>query len=75
MSAPPLSLVAAPADAAVRYAGPFLDYGYVVVLETEPGTLVVLAGLAQLRCATGRAVRRASCSGCSGGERSTLKNM
>ena len=29
----PLALVTAPADALVRYAGPFLEYGYVVVLE------------------------------------------
>ena len=28
----------------VRYAGPFLEYGYVVVLEPDPETMVVLAG-------------------------------
>ena len=67
MSAPPQSLVAAPADAAVRYAGPFLDYGYVVVLEAEPGTMVVLAGLAQLRVRAGERVRRGALLGLLGG--------
>jgi septal ring factor EnvC (AmiA/AmiB activator) len=58
IEAPPLSLVSAPADAIVRYAGPFLDYGYVVVLEPEAGTMVVLAGLGQVQVQTGAAVRR-----------------
>ena len=53
LRAPPLSLVRAPADATVRYAGPFLEYGYVVVLEPGPETMVVLAGLAQLQARTG----------------------
>ena len=67
VGAPPLSLVSAPADAMVRYAGPFLDYGYVVVLEPEAGTLVVLAGLARLQVATGAAVRRGEPLGLLGG--------
>ena len=46
----------APADAVVRYAGPFLEYGYVVVLEPDAETMVVLAGLAQVRVRTGAQV-------------------
>ena len=53
----------APATATVRYAGPFLDYGYVVVLEPEPATMVVLAGLAQLNVAAGTVVEAGRCSG------------
>ncbi|MER2508306.1 peptidoglycan DD-metalloendopeptidase family protein [Amaricoccus sp.] len=67
MRAPPLSLVSAPADAIVRYAGPFLDYGYVVVLEADDDTLIVLAGLAQLQVATGAAVRAGGLIGLLGG--------
>jgi len=67
LRAPPLSLVRAPADATVRYAGPFLEYGYVVVLEPAPETLVVLAGLAQLQATTGTAVRRGEPLGLLGG--------
>ena len=58
MRATPFALVTAPADAIVRYAGPFLEYGYVVVLEPDPTTMIVLAGLAQLRVETGAPVRR-----------------
>ena len=65
--APPLSLVSAPADAIVRYAGPFLDYGYVVVLEADDDTLIVLAGLAQLHVTTGDAVRTGALLGLLGG--------
>ena len=67
LRAPPLSLVRAPADATVRYAGPFLEYGYVVVLEPAPGTMVVLAGLAQLQARAGAAVRRGEPLGLLGG--------
>jgi septal ring factor EnvC (AmiA/AmiB activator) len=67
LRAAPLSLVRAPADATVRYAGPFLEYGYVVVLETGPETMVVLAGLAQLRVGAGTAVGRGEPLGLLGG--------
>jgi murein hydrolase activator len=65
--APPQSLVRAPADAVVRYAGPFLEYGYVVVLEPDRETMVVLAGLAQLQARTGTTVRRGELLGLLGG--------
>jgi septal ring factor EnvC (AmiA/AmiB activator) len=67
MRAPALSLVSAPADAIVRYVGPFLDYGYVVVVETDDATLVVLAGLAQVQVRSGQAVRRGELLGQLGG--------
>ena len=41
----PGALVTSPADATVRYAGPLLDYGNVIVLEPARGSLLVLAGL------------------------------
>lgn len=43
----PRALVSAPWPATVRYAGPFLDYGNVVVLEPENGILMILAGLGE----------------------------
>lgn len=66
--AAPLALVTAPAAAPVRYAGPFLDYGYVVVLEPQAGLLVVLAGLARLEVATGDTVSEGALLGLLGGE-------
>jgi murein DD-endopeptidase MepM/ murein hydrolase activator NlpD len=67
VGAPSLSLVAAPAAGTVRYAGPFLEFGYVVVVETSPGTLVALAGLARLGTATGAEVERGELLGVLGG--------
>jgi septal ring factor EnvC (AmiA/AmiB activator) len=66
--AAPLALVTAPAAAQVRYAGPFLDYGYVVVLEPRAGLLVVLAGLSRLEVATGDRVDDGALLGLLGGE-------
>ncbi len=67
VGAPALSLVEAPAQAMVRYAAPFLEYGYVVVLETDDGSLVVLAGLAQLAVSAGTPVARGDLLGLLGG--------
>ena len=63
----PLALVRAPVDAVVRYAGPFLEYGYVVVIEPRADEMVVLAGLAQLQVRTGEPVRRGDLLGLLGG--------
>jgi septal ring factor EnvC (AmiA/AmiB activator) len=67
VAARPLALVRAPADAVVRYAGPFLEYGYVAVLEPDPETMIVLAGMAQLRARTGAELRRGELVGLLGG--------
>lgn len=41
----PHALVTTPAAATVRYRGPLLDYGNVMILEPEAGLLLVFAGL------------------------------
>ena len=48
LSARALSLVTTPWPATIRYSGPFLDYGNVIILEPDAGYLVVLAGLDQV---------------------------
>ncbi len=48
LSAPPVSLVTTPWAATIRYRGPFLDYGNVIVLEPGAGYLMVIAGLGQV---------------------------
>ena len=45
LTAPAYSEVRSPWDGTVRFAGPLIDYGEVVVLEPEEGTLIVIAGL------------------------------
>ena len=47
MATEPLALVSAPIAATVRYAGPLLDHGTVVILEPEAGWLLVLSGLGE----------------------------
>ena len=44
----PRALVTAPTAATIRYLGPLLDYGQVLILEPQKDTLFVLAGLAQV---------------------------
>ncbi|MEL6679373.1 MAG: peptidoglycan DD-metalloendopeptidase family protein [Pseudomonadota bacterium] len=51
-----LALVTAPAAGTVRYAGPFLDYGAIVILEPEAGFLLTLAGLAGIAAEVGDVV-------------------
>ncbi|MFN3936438.1 MAG: murein hydrolase activator EnvC family protein [Gemmobacter sp.] len=41
----PGALVTAPWPATIRYRGPFLDYGNVMILEPGPGYLLILSGL------------------------------
>lgn len=42
------ALVSAPWHATVRYAGPLLDYGNVIILEPQGDHLLILAGLGEL---------------------------
>ncbi len=48
IAAPAYAQVTAPWDGTVRYAGPLIDYGQVIVLEPEKGTLIVMAGLSRV---------------------------
>ena len=54
----PAALVTAPWPSSVRYAGPLLDYGNVVILEPEANHLLVLAGLGDLYVRAGQLVGR-----------------
>lgn len=48
VATPPGALVVTPAAGTVRYAGPLLDQGLVILLEPEPGVLLVFSGLSTL---------------------------
>ena len=50
------ALVTAPWPASVRYAGPLLDYGNVIILEPEEGYLLIMAGLGTLYVTAGEFV-------------------
>lgn len=67
IAARPLALVSAPAAATVRYAGAFLDYGNVIILEPQPGYLLVIAGLDQVYGEIGHVVDQGAPVGLLGG--------
>jgi murein hydrolase activator len=48
LAARPSALVTTPWPASVRYAGPLLDYGNVIIIEPEADYLLVVAGLGDL---------------------------
>ncbi len=56
VTAPAYAEVRAPVAGTVRYAGPLIDYGEVVILEPEAGWLMVLAGLGSVDRGVGETV-------------------
>ena len=64
----PKALVSAPAAATVRYAGPLLDYGKVVILEPAPDVLWVFAGLDRIFGEAGQVLPEGAPVGLMGGD-------
>jgi septal ring factor EnvC (AmiA/AmiB activator) len=60
--------VGGPPGATLRFRGPLLDYGTVAILEPAPGTLFVLAGLAQVWGEAGEILPEGTPLGLMGGE-------
>lgn len=63
----PRALVTTPAAATVRYRGPLLDYGNVIILEPQAGILLVFAGLDVVYGQTGEVLPGGSPVGLMGG--------
>lgn len=63
----PLALVTAPWPATIRYRGPLLDYGNVMILEPGDGYLLVLAGMETLYGEVGEVVAADAPLGLMGG--------
>ena len=61
------ALVTAPTAATIRYVGPLLDFGQVVILEPDANTLVILAGLSQAYGEAGQVIPKATPLGIMGG--------
>ncbi|MEM9475443.1 MAG: peptidoglycan DD-metalloendopeptidase family protein [Pseudomonadota bacterium] len=64
----PRALVTAPWSGTIRYTGPLLDYGEVVIVEPETGFLMVFAGLAQAYGTVGTVIDRGAPLGLMGGD-------
>jgi septal ring factor EnvC (AmiA/AmiB activator) len=67
LATPPAALVTAPWTATLRYRGPLLDYGNVMILEPGDGYLLVLAGLDVLYGEVGDVVAQGDPLGLMGG--------
>ena len=63
----PRALVTTPVSATIRYAGPLLDYGNVVILEPAADTLWVIAGLSEAFGTAGQIVPDGTPIGLMGG--------
>lgn len=64
----PNALVTTPWPATIRYRGPLLDYGNVMILEPGDGYLLVLAGLKHVYGATGEVLPSGTPVGLMGGK-------
>lgn len=64
----PRALVTTPVAATVRYAGPLLDYGLVMILEPQSDLLFVLAGLDTIYGTTGQVLPAGTPVGLMGGD-------
>lgn len=71
----PRALVTLPVAATLRFRGPLLDYGTVAILEPAPGTLFVLAGLAEVWGEAGEILPEGAPLGLMGGETPTADAM
>ncbi len=63
----PAALVTAPWAATIRYRGPLLDYGNVIILEPGDGYLLILAGLSAVFGEVGEVVTKGAALGLMGG--------
>ncbi|ABF65488.1 peptidase M23B [Ruegeria sp. TM1040] len=64
----PRALVSTPTAATIRYLGPLLDLGNVVILEPQPDTLFILSGLAEVFGEAGQVIPEGTPVGLMGGE-------
>lgn len=63
----PRALVTSPTSATIRYRGPLLDLGNVMILEPQAGTLFVLSGLAEVYGDAGQVIPAGEPVGLMGG--------
>jgi septal ring factor EnvC (AmiA/AmiB activator) len=68
IAARPRALVSSPTAATIRYRGPLLDLGNVMILEPQPDTLIVLSGLAEVYGTPGDVIPEGTPVGLMGGE-------
>lgn len=73
VATPSQALVSAPWSGTLRYAGPLLDYGNVMILEPEIGYLLVLAGFGGIYAGEGDIVDKGDALALMGGDPGSLR--
>ncbi|MDE4305417.1 peptidase M23 [Phaeobacter gallaeciensis] len=68
VAARPRALVTSPTAATIRYRGPLLELGNVVILEPQPDTLFILSGLAEVYGTAGQVIPEGTPVGLMGGQ-------
>jgi len=68
LAARPLAIVTTPWPATIRYQGPLLEYGNVMILEPSSGYLLVLTGLSRVYGSIGEVLPAGAPVGLMGGE-------
>ncbi|WP_170789847.1 murein hydrolase activator EnvC family protein [Ruegeria lacuscaerulensis] len=68
MGTRPRAIVTSPTAATIRYRGPLLDLGNLVILEPQPGLLFVFSGLQEVYGETGQVIPQGSPVGLMPGE-------
>ena len=71
----PRALVTTPTAATIRYRGPLLDYGNVMILAPQAGVLFVLAGLEVVYGAAGQVLPAGSPIGLMGGDQPSAESI
>lgn len=71
----PAALVISPWAATIRYRGPLLDYGNVIVLEPGDGYLMIIAGLQDVFGEQGEVVAKGAALGLMGGTQSDVADL
>lgn len=69
------AIVTSPTAATIRYMGPLLDYGLVIILEPQNGTLFIFAGLEKTFGEIGQVVPAGSPVGIMGGQSQTIDTI
>lgn len=75
LAARPLALVTSPWAATIRYRGPLLNYGNVMILEPGSGYLLILAGLDQVYGDVGDVVSQGDALGLMGGKEASAADI
>ncbi|MBU9697635.1 peptidase M23 [Rhodobacteraceae bacterium HSP-20] len=75
LSTRPRALVTAPWPATIRYRGPLLDYGNVMILEPGGGYLLILAGLGTVYGEVGEVVAQGAPLGLMPGDETALADI